>query len=115
MNKIVMLKKNYEFKRVLNKGKFYSGEVIQIIINPNGKSINLLGIAVSSKICKAHKRNEIKRYVRENYRVLNKNLKQGYDIVLILKKAVDVKKINFKTIGNDMFQILKNKAMLKEF
>ena len=115
MNKIIMLKKNYEFKRVLNKGKFYSANAIQIIINPNGKSQNMLGIAISSKMCKAHKRNEIKRYVRENYRDLNKKMKQGYDLVIILKKIFDINTINFKSIKSDMDKILKKAVMLKEF
>lgn len=115
MNKILMLKKNYEFKRVLNKGKFYSGNVIQIIILPNGKVKNLLGIAISSKMCKSHKRNKIKRLIRENYRFINENLEKGYDIVIILKKTVDMDNINFNSIQSDMMKIFGKAVMLKEF
>ena len=37
MKKINTLKKNYEFKNVLNKGKFYKGKYITIYITKNKK------------------------------------------------------------------------------
>ena len=40
-----MLKKNYEFKNVLKKGKCYKGKYINIFIQNNCKNINMLGIA----------------------------------------------------------------------
>ena len=40
MRKIKTLKKNYEFKNVLSKGKFYIGKQISIYILKNNKKIN---------------------------------------------------------------------------
>ena len=37
MKKTEMLKKNYEFKTVLSKGKFYKGVEIEIFILKNNK------------------------------------------------------------------------------
>ena len=34
------LKKNYEFKRVLTKGKYYKGNYVDIYIKKNNKHIN---------------------------------------------------------------------------
>ena len=50
MKKLNTLKKNYEFKKVLNKGEYYYGKYIQFFIIRNGLNINRLGIAVSSKV-----------------------------------------------------------------
>ena len=55
------LKKNYEFKNVLNKGSFYSGKYIQAFIYKNNKSLNYIGLAISSKTANAVTRNNIKR------------------------------------------------------
>lgn len=47
-----MLKKNYEFKHVLTKGKCYSGQYIKVFIIKNNKSNNFLGLAISTKVRK---------------------------------------------------------------
>ena len=48
-----MLKKNYEFKQVLTKGKYYSGQYIKAFIIKNNKQNNFLGLAISTKVRKS--------------------------------------------------------------
>lgn len=48
-----MLKKNYEFKQVLTKGKYYSGQYIKAFIIKNKKQNNFLGLAISTKVRKS--------------------------------------------------------------
>ena len=68
MEKTKIMKKNYEFKNVLSKGKYYSGQCIEAFIKKGTiKDTNFLGIAISTKIAKATRRNQIKRLIRENY------------------------------------------------
>lgn len=74
MVKTDTLKKNYEFKNVLSRGKYFSGNYIDIYIKKNRKNLNFIGIAVGVKLAKAVKRNRIKRLIRENYRLIEKNL-----------------------------------------
>ena len=62
MKKTEMLKKNYEYKRVLTKGKYYSGKYIEAFIKTNNNNKNFLGIAIGVKIAKAVKRNHIKSF-----------------------------------------------------
>ena len=83
MRKIKTLKKNYEFKNVLSKGKFFVGKQVSVYVLKNRKNINVIGIAVATKKCGAVLRNRIKRLIRENYRILKNDLKQGYDIVFL--------------------------------
>ena len=47
-----MLKKNYEFRYVLTKGKCYFGIYIKAFIMPNNKPNNFVGLAISSKMRK---------------------------------------------------------------
>ena len=42
MRKIDTLKKNYEFKNVLDKGKFYRGKYITFYITKNKKEKNII-------------------------------------------------------------------------
>ena len=102
MRKIKTLKKNYEFQNVLTKGKFYIGKQITIYIAENKQQINQIGIAISKKTCNAVKRNHIKRKIRENYRLIQNKLKQGYNIVFLWNKKVPVEQVNFHIIKSDM-------------
>lgn len=106
------LKKNYEFQNVLNKGKFYIGRQITIYIMPSRDKVNHIGIAISSKMYHAVKRNKIKRKIRENYRLLEKNLKQGYHIVFLWNKKVPVEQLDFHIISQDMKAIFSKAGML---
>lgn len=115
MKKTKMLKKNYEFKNVLTKGKYYSGDYIEAFIKKNNhKEINLLGIAISVKIAKATKRNHIKRLIRENYKKSENYIKKGNSIVFLWKKKKDIKLANFENIEKDMNKILKKAELFVE-
>lgn len=105
------LKKNYEFENVLKKGKFYIGKQITIYISKNREDVNIFGIAISKKTCKAVKRNYIKRKIRENYRLIEKSLKKGNNIVFLWNKKVPVEDANFHIIKQDMEKLF-NKAGL---
>ena len=112
MRKIKTLKKNYEFKNVLSRGRFYLGKQIHIYVLKNNKNINVIGIAVSIKECGAVKRNRIKRLIRENYRLIKNELKQGYDIVFLWNKKERADEANYYIIKNDMINSLKKSKLL---
>lgn len=107
MKKTEMLKKNYEFKNIISKGNYYSGKYIEAFIKKNNKNSNFLGIAISKKVAKAVGRNKIKRLIRENYNILELDIKDGYSIVFLWKKKIEFEKATFVNIKNDMKFILK--------
>jgi ribonuclease P protein component len=111
MKKTKMLKKNYEFKKVLSKGKHYSSKNIDMVVLKNSKNYNLLGLAISTKIGKAVKRNMIKRLIRENYKNLESQIKEGNSIIFLWKKSSNTKNATYQNIEKDMKELL-DKAKL---
>lgn len=114
MEKTKMLKKNHEFKKVLSKGKHYSGENIEAVILKNNKNCIFLGLAISTKVGKAVQRNMIKRLLRENYKNLEKNIKTGISIVFLWKKTIETSNANFYNIQKDMLTIFDKAKILKK-
>lgn len=112
MKKLKTLKKNYEFKNVLSKGKFFVGKYIIIYIKDNNKKENFVGIAVNTKIGKAVKRNRIKRVIRESYRLNKEKIKKGKDIVFLWNKNAEIKDANFYNINKDMLKIFDKANMV---
>ncbi len=114
MLKTTTLKKNYEFKNVLTRGKYCSGKYVDIYyLKKNNKNFNRIGIAVSVKVAKANKRNRIKRLIRENYRLLEKDINYGYEIVFLWKKKQDIENATFNNIKNDIVKIFLENNIIK--
>ena len=114
MKKTEMLKKNYQFKKVLSKGKFYTEKEIEIVILKNNRNINLLGIAIGTKNGKAFQRNRAKRILRECYKNLEDRLTDGNSIVILIKKEFDLKNINFNNVLESMKKCFLKAKILKE-
>lgn len=112
MKKILTLKKNYEFKYTLNKGKVYYGNQIIVYIIRNKSNTNILGIAINTKLGKAVIRNKVKRLIRENYRIINNDLRQGYNVVFLWNKKTNIKQADYFEIKKDMQNIFKKAKML---
>ncbi|MFR7665770.1 MAG: ribonuclease P protein component [Clostridia bacterium] len=80
MKKINTLKKNYEFSNVIKRGNYHVKKQIIVYITKNNKNKNIIGIAISTKLCNAVNRNKIKRIIRESYYREMKN--KNKDIIL---------------------------------
>ena len=114
MKKTEMLKKNYEFKNVLTKGKFYRGKEIEIFIIKNNKKRNFLGIAIGTKNGKAFQRNKAKRLIRESYTKLENSIKDENSIVILMNKKFPIKDMKFSEVLEDMQKIFLKAEILKK-
>ena len=114
MKQTVMLKKNYEFKIVLTKGRFYIGKQLKIVILKNGKNFKTLGIAVSTKNGKAFQRNRAKRIIRESYTKLENKLVEGNSIVIIINKNFCIDDMKFIDVYEEMKNIFEKAKILKK-
>jgi len=104
------LKKNIEFKKVFTRGKWIKGKYVVIYFLRNSVAINNLGIAVSKKIGCSVERNRIKRLIRECYRLNERRIVTGNNIVILWKS--NQKDIGFKELEKDIVEIF-NKSGLR--
>ena len=88
MKHTVSLKQNHEFRRLYNKGKSAVSPYFVIYCRKTGRPGNRLGITTSVKLGNAVKRNRARRRIRELYRVGERNLLTGYDIVIVARTRV---------------------------
>jgi len=79
------LKKNYEFKRLYNKGKTAVTPYMVVYALKNHHGARRVGYTVSTKLGKAVVRNRIRRRLREIYRLNSDKLKTNVDIVIVAR------------------------------
>ncbi|MGL4791712.1 MAG: ribonuclease P protein component [Anaerotignaceae bacterium] len=108
------LKKNYQFGFVYNKGKSIANKylVVYLIKNRKYTTTNRLGITVSKKVGKSVVRSRVTRLIKESYRLMENDLKQGFDIVVIAR--VSANGAAYKDINKALFSLLKKHNLFIE-
>ena len=83
------IKKNFQFRFVYNKGKSFANRflVMYVVKNKKYPDTNRLGVSVSKKVGKSVVRSRVTRLIKENYRLMEKDIKRGYDIVIIARSV----------------------------
>ena len=85
MKQTISLNKNELFLQVYRKGKRSYHKNFTLHCLPNGLSFNRLGIKAGKKLACAVKRNRVRRLVKESYRLLETEIKTGYDLIFVAK------------------------------
>ena len=106
------LTKNHEFKRLYNKGKNAASQCAVVYCRRNGRPDNRLGITVSTKLGGAVRRNRIRRRLKEVYRLNEKLLLSGYDIVIIARmRSLFIK---FQELESSVLSLFKKLRILAD-
>lgn len=111
MEKKYRLRKDMEFKKVYNTGKNYYNRNLILYIRKNNLEETRVGYTITKKIGNAVIRNNIRRRMKEIYRLRFHSLKQGYDLIFIPKK--NVVDISYKELESAMTHIMKIAGILK--
>lgn len=85
MKSTTSLKKNYEFKRVYNKGRYSAGKHLVLYALNNNLEANRLGITTSKKVGNSVRRNRARRLIKESYRLLEGAVCRGSDLVFVAR------------------------------
>lgn len=85
MKSTVSLKENHLFRRLYKKGRTAADGRLALYVRPNGQKTNRLGLTVSTKLGHAVVRNRTRRRLREIYRIHEKQLVQGTDMVIVAR------------------------------
>lgn len=105
------LKKNYEFKKVYNEGRYYVEKYVVMYIVLNNSASNRVGFSVSKKVGNSVVRNRVKRLMKEVYRKNAVNMKLGNDMVFTAR--VGSADADYSKIDKNIASILR-KAKLKK-
>ncbi len=86
-----ILKDNSGFMRCYKKGRRVGCDWLCVHFFPNRMPFNRLGITAGKKLGGAVTRNRIKRIIRAAYRLSEKDMPIGYDIVFVGRSGIDGK------------------------
>lgn len=90
MERQLRLRENYEVQAVRARGKAYkAGPIVARILARDLSAQNRYAVVAGKRIGNAVERNRCKRLVREVLRELHPRLKQGNDIVIILRGGTE--------------------------
>ena len=117
------LRFNYEFARVYKRGVYTSGRCLVLHAFPRtsyirrgrrpvSPDVNRLGVTSSRKIRGAVKRNRVKRLLRENYRLLEPELRGGYDLILMMKPIDPLP--DYLQVKKEMRSLFKRAGLFKQ-
>lgn len=106
---MITLKKNREFRNAFTKGRWYKGKYLVIYFLPNKLEFNRIGIAISKKVKTSVERNHIKRIIRESYRLNERKIKTGYDMVILWKNSE--KPAVFEDVDRELIYLLKKSGL----
>ncbi|MFA6141989.1 MAG: ribonuclease P protein component [Candidatus Omnitrophota bacterium] len=79
--------KSADFRKIYKKGFSRKTDTLVLCCLPNGLGFNRIGFSISSRSVKlASSRNRMRRMFKEVYRKKKKDLKAGFDMVIITRK-----------------------------
>ena len=112
MKTTISLKKNELFLRAYKRGRKSHGKFFTMHYINNGLEINRLGIKTGKKLCGAVMRNRIKRLIKESYRLMEEEIKTGYDIVFVAKEpALTID--SYSETSHVIKKLVKNSGLFK--
>ncbi|MBR1592169.1 MAG: ribonuclease P protein component [Ruminococcus sp.] len=83
-----IIKDNRDFLGLYRNGRYIPSKYSVIYVRPNSRPFNRLGIAAGKKIGNAVCRNRAKRLIRLAYRLYEKDLPIGIDVVIVARAAL---------------------------
>jgi ribonuclease P protein component len=106
------LKKTKEFKEVYDNKQSLADENIVMYIKKNEMESNRLGISVSKKVGNSVIRHLLTRRAREIFRLTNRYVTKGIDMVIVFRKGAD--EVSFESLKNSFLKLYKKHKVLNE-
>lgn len=111
MSEIITLKDNRDFRRIYNRGKSFASPLLVTYVLRNRRGEVRIGITTGKKIGKAVMRNRSRRIIKEAFRAVQPDIKQGYDFVFVARTRTTMAKTG--DILQTMKKELKDAGVLK--
>ena len=94
LSEIITLKRNNDFRRIYSRGRSFKSAVLVTYVMKNRCGFTRIGITTSKKIGKAVMRNRSRRIIREAYRTISDDVRQGVDLVFVARGKTPFVKSN---------------------
>ena len=88
MKRALRLRRNSDFAQARRQGRHVRHRVVRMSLRENALGRNRYGIVAGRRLGIAVERNRVKRRLRALLMSLHGELRQGYDIVLLPRRAV---------------------------
>lgn len=118
--KLYPLCENHMFLKAYRKGKSGVNKYTAVYILKNYRtqkdgspSHTKLGLAINAKLGKACKRSRVKRIIREAYRAVLPDIRDGYIIVIAARAAAFSKNVKSTDIQKQLCDTLKKLEVIK--
>ena len=105
------LKKNYEFHRLYRKGKTAATPFLVLYAKGSRRPGNRVGFTVSTKLGKAVKRNRVRRRLKEIYRLHERELQPGRDVVIVAR--VRAREAEYRELERDFLSACARLKLLR--
>ncbi|GAE34410.1 ribonuclease P protein component [Halalkalibacter akibai] len=113
MKKEQRIKTNKEFSQVFNNGNSVANRQFVLYTLPKqGQDYFRLGLSVSKKVGNAVTRNQVKRYIREVFRLKEEVVLAGNDYIVIARKPAAT--MDFFEVEKSLLHVLKKARVLKK-
>jgi len=111
MKKKQIIKKNEDFKKILDQKKVYRNNYFNIYIERNFNKENKFGLSVSKKVGNAVIRNKIKRQLKS---IIDskKDFQNYHDYIIIVKRSV--LETNYLEMKNELLKLINKIDQLEE-
>ena len=114
MRKTGSIVRNKDFKRIYARGKNLANKYCVVYMVKNRAGVSRLGITVSKKLGNAVKRNRARRLLRESFRLLEHEVKDGFDLVIVARfMTVEAKQMSVQKALYDLLSgldLIKNES-----
>ena len=88
---------------VLQQGQRFASPNLLVVVQNTSSLEKKLGIGVSRKVGNAVKRNKIKRWIREAFRLNQNQMPSGFRVVVLVREKQNLK--NFSEVEKDLLSL----------
>ncbi len=106
-----ILRNKDDFTRIYKRGKSVGERYIVLFYRRNNLSYKRIAFLASKKVGNSVRRNRARRLMRENYRLMKDDIKEGYDLIFIARNSINDRKC--QDVGRSMRNAVRKAKLFK--
>lgn len=87
-----ILRRKDDFTSIYKKGRSVGERYIVLFYRKNDLSYNRIAFLASKKVGNSVERNRARRLMKESYRILKGEIREGYDLIFIARNTINGQK-----------------------